>query len=567
VVDIQTRRPAGAPSGDAQLLYGTYNQIQAQANYGGDFGPVSAVVAGSIGTSDRGLDPPAASPILHDQLHAGNAFLRLDDKVSSQDRLELLAIYTQSHYQIPIDPTLQPLSDAPPGAVRGTDRYGNTQPSFVPADANPTELQRDLFTALSWFHDFGPRAQLQVAPFARFEESNLICDTAGQLGPTADPGQTCSDVDHKVVQGGGLVNQTLGLGAHNFKAGGIVTVQHSTVHYSEFTRDDASPSGGADPALTISGEDDINLVLAGVYVQDRIELGKLTLFPGLRLDVQDARLLGTGQAKTLWGPSFRFGASYAFTDAVVGHAFVGHLWQPPTYDAPTAARALGLVPVGSPIPFDLRAESDDYAEVGIAVRVLRQLTLSLTPWGRLSRYTLDDNEVGDTALTADYNYNKGRAAGVDVAANLVAGKHLNGFANATFEVAQGSGIASAHYLFTPEQLAFTGYQSVDNAQLVSANVGLDGSDDSGATHLSGLLTVGSGLRTGPTNQATLPASAVLDLTLRHRFDVPLHPELALDVRNVFNVVYAYRIATGSLAGSAYGALREIILRLIVPLGS
>jgi hypothetical protein len=199
--------------------------------------------------------------------------------------------------------------------------------------------------------------------------------------------------------------------------------------------------------------------------------------------------------------------------------------------------------------------------------VLPQLTLSLTPWGRLSQNTLDDNEVGDTALTADYNYVRGRAAGVEVAANVVIGRRLRGFANLSAEVAQGEGINSALYLFTAQQLAFTGYQSVDNAQALTANVGAEISDDSGRTHLSGLLRFGSGLRTGPTNNATLPPNTVIDLSLRHRFDLPLQPEVAFDVLNVFDVVYAYRIATGSLAGSAYGPLRQLQIRLIVPFGS
>ena len=66
--------------------------------------------------------------------------------------------------------------------------------------------------------------------------------------------------------------------------------------------------------------------------------------------------------------------------------------------------------------------------------------------------------------------------------------------------------------------------------------------------------------------ATLPASTIVDVTLRHRFDIPLRPELAIDVRNLFDVVYAYRISTGSLAGTAYGSLREVDLRLMIPWG-
>ena len=200
-------------------------------------------------------------------------------------------------------------------------------------------------------------------------------------------------------------------------------------------------------------------------------------------------------------------------ERLLAHAYVGTLWQPPTYDAPTAARVLGVVPPGAPVPNDLRAELDLYAEAGLVAQPVPQLRLAVTPWVRFSRHTIDDNEVGDTALTADYNYDHGRAVGFEVGAVWALWQRLHGFANATFELSRGAGIASARYLFTPEQLAFTGYQATDNAQTVSANAGLDLADQAGTTHLAGLVTFGSGLRTGPTNNATLPASTVVDVTL------------------------------------------------------
>jgi hypothetical protein len=564
VVDIQTRRPGPRPDGELQLTYGTYNQLLGQASGAGRAGPLSVAAAASVSTTQRGLDAPAATPILHDRLRAGHALLSADDRLSAADHLRLIAAYGESHYQIPIDPTLLPLSAAPPGAVRAVDQYGNDPPDFVPTGANPTEIERDLFAALSWFHDFGPRATLQVAPFVRYEKSQLSCDPAGALGPTADPGGSCSDVSHRVAQGGVLVNQSLGVGRHDLKTGLLFDGQRSTVGYAQYFRDDAAPDGGPDPAQTVAGEDRVDVVLGGAYVQDRIALGKWTLFPGVRLDVLRASF--DGAANTLVGPSFRLGASYAVSDRLLAHAYVGTLWQPPTYDAPTAARVLGVVPPGAPVPNDLRAELDLYAEAGLVAAPVPQLRLSVTPWVRFSRHTIDDNEVGDTALTADYNYDRGRAAGFEVGAVWALWQRLHGFANATFELSQGAGIASARYLFSPDQLAFTGYQSTDNAQKVSANAGLDLADQAGSTHLGGLVTFGSGLRTGPTNNATLPASTIVDVTLRHRFDVPLRPELAIDVRNLFDVVYAYRISTGSLAGTAYGSLREVDLRLTIPWG-
>jgi hypothetical protein len=564
VVDIATRRPGARPDGELQLTYGSYNQLLAQASGAARAGPLSVVAAGSLGTTARGLDPPAPTPILHDRLRDGHAFLSADDRLSPADHLRLVAAYAESHYQIPIDPTLLPLSAAPPGAVRAADQYGDEPPPFVPYDANPTETERDLFAALSWFHDFGPRATLQIGPFVRYDRSQLSCDPARALGPTADPGQTCSDVDHRVAQAGAVVNQSLGLGRHDLKAGLVFDDQRSTVGYAQYVRDDAAPQGGPDPAATLAGEDHVQVLLAGAYLQDRIALGKWTLFPGARLDVLRASF--DGAESTLRGPSFRLGASYAVSDRLLAHAYLGYLWQPPAYDAPAAARVLGLVPPGTPVPNDLRAELDLYAEAGIAAQPVPQVRITATPWVRFSRHTVDDSEVGDTALTADYNYDHGRAAGFEVGTVWALWQRLHGFANATFALSQGAGVASARYLFTPAQLANTRYQATDNAQAVSANVGLDLADQAGSTHLAALVTFGSGLRTGPTNNATLPASTVVDVTLRHRFDVPLRPELAIDVRNLFDVVYAYRIATGSLAGTAYGSLREVDVRLMIPWG-
>jgi hypothetical protein len=564
VVDVQTRRPGPRPSAEAQLLYGSYGTWRGQGVGGFRAGPLAVSAAASVDTTARGLDPPAATPILHDRMRAGRGFLRVEDRLGAADRLLLLGAYAQSHDQIPIDPTIPPLSAAPPGAVRAPDRYGNQPPDFVPHDADPTESELDLFGAVAWFHDFGPRATLQVAPFVRDERSTLTCDTARELGPAADPGQTCSDVTHHVLHAGAAVDQTAGRGRHDLKLGAWVDGQRSRVDYAAYRRDDAAPAAGADPAATLAGRDDLSTLLVAVYAQDRVALGPLTLLPGVRLDGQ--RVAFQGATARLWGPSLRLGASYALSPRLLAHAFAGTLWQPPTYDAPTAARVLGLAAPGQPLALDLLAEDDLYAELGLAADLLRRLRATVTAWGRLSRHTLDDAEVGDTALTADYNYRRGRAAGLELGAVWAWGR-LHAFANATLQLSQGTGIASAAYLFTPAQLAYTGYQATDNAQTVTANAGAELADAAGRTHLDALVTFGSGLRTGPTNAETLPAATVVDLSLRHRFDLPLQPELALDVRNLFDVVYAYRVATGSPAGSAYGPLRSVEVRLILPFGS
>jgi len=75
------------------------------------------------------------------------------------------------------------------------------------------------------------------------------------------------------------------------------------------------------------------------------------------------------------------------------------------------------------------------------------------------------------------------------------------------------------------------------------------------------------LRTGAFNNETVPGHSTWNLTLRHRFNFgPLRPEVAVDVFNALDAVYAIRIANG-FVGSAYGALRQVDVRLTVPFGS
>jgi outer membrane receptor protein involved in Fe transport len=353
---------------------------------------------------------------------------------------------------------------------------------------------------------------------------------------------------------------------HQLKLGAVLDTTQSAVPYTVYTRDDAAAQGGPDPARTVRGEDDLRVLAAGAFLQDQIKVGRLTLFPGVRFDVQNSSLLSSGASSLLLGPSVRLGIAYALTPDWMAHAFAGYLWQPPNFDAPTAGRALGLLSPDKPPPFDLQAERDGYAELGLAGRVLPQLVLALTPWVRISRYTIDDSDVSNTDLRAEYNYEKGRAVGVELEGKLALGNRFDSFANATWAVVEAQGIATARYLFSHDQLAYAGWQPLDHAQTWTANAGFDLHDAAADTHLSGALGYGSGMPTGPNNLGTLPPHATIDLGLRHRFEVPLKPEVSIDVFNVFNEIYPYRIANASFSGSAYAPLRRVLLRLIVPLG-
>jgi len=567
VIDVTTRRPSGGPSAQVQLIYGSYQHVAPSFDYSQKIGKLSLVASGSFETTSRGLDPPSASPIVNDAMMKGTAFLRGEYTIDSRDRLVLFGGFAQTHYQLPIDPTMLPLSAAPPGAVRGPDAYGNDPPPFVPGDAKPTEDERDIFVALAFTRRLGESEVFHVAPYVRSSYGLLSCDPARSLGPTADPGSTCSDVRRDSLHEGVSLDYAWGVGKHQvWKAGAVVDAAQGNVAYSSYTREDTSPQGGADPSRTVSGRDLTSVVGAGVYLQDTLTFGKWTVLPGVRVDLEHTSYPSSGEPDlALASPSGRLGASYAVTENAVVHAFAGYLWQPPvSLDAPVAARILVPGLAGQTVPVDLKPETDWVAELGVESRVLEQVNLGLTAYGRLSKDLLDRQTIGSTNLFESYNFARGRAAGLEAWTRIALHRWLDGFANVGLQIGQGQGVDSARYLFTPAQLAFTGWQILDHVQMWTANVALDLHDEARTSHLSARFNYGSGMRTGNDNTLTVPSHATLDLTLRHRFDFAIHPEVALDVYNVFNEVYALRIANG-VDGSAYGSLRRVDLRLTVPI--
>ena len=567
VIDVTTRHGTGKPEGEVQMVYGTYQRAQPSAWYSQALGKVDVFVAGAFLSTQRGLDTPAASPVFHDAEQGGNAFARADYRPSDHERFELLARYAEQHFQIPIDPTLLPLSDAPPGAMRGPDIYGNSPPPFVPYNANPTEVERDLFVTVAYARTFSNGGVL-VAPYVRSSYGDLNCDPTDALGKAADPGSICANVVRRLLHEGQNVTYAWGVGTtQNWKAGFLIDDAQSGVDYTQFTRDDALSAGGPNPRLTVSGTDNTNSVSGGAFLQDEITLGRFKLFPGVRADVQNAIFTGTAQPNLLLaGPSARLGFSYEFSEAFMLHGFAGYLWQPPSaVDASVAARVLVPAVPGVPIRADVKAEADESAEIGLTYRIPQRLETTLTAFGRYSQDTLDVQTVGSTDLIEDYNYKRGRAAGVELSYRATANKYLQGFGNGSWNLAQGQGIDSGTYLFTLSERTYPGWQILDHVQTWTANVGMDLHDESQKSHLAVLFQYGSGLRSGPDNNETVPGHTVWNMTLRHRFDFALHPEVAVDVFNALDAVYAIRIGNG-FVGSAYGPLRQVDARVTIPLG-
>lgn len=563
VVNIASRAGGVTPDGLVQIRYGSFQTIEPSAYYSRSIGRFSFFVGASYLQSQRALDPPAVTPILHDDGRSGRAFFRLDWKSGDSDRFELFGSYAHNFFQIPIDPTIAPLDPLRPSYVRPLDALGNSSPPFVPRDTDATETENELFLTASWVHTFAKKGRLQVAPYYKLSLGALAADALHALGPTADPGSIASDVIRRADHIGGVVHYSVLQGKHQIKTGLQVDYLLSATDYTQYVRNDASRQGGVDSAQTFAGADRTAALLFGAYLQDRWDYGRASVNLGVRIDEQHV-ILASGETNDQVGLSPRIGLSFAFLEDLVGHLFIGINWQPPSpIDAANAARVLGVIPATMQVPYDVAPETAAYGEAGLEGRVRKRLRLGAVLWGRYAINQLDDVAIGTTNLIANYNFQRGRAIGAEGKLELSLSRGLSAFGNVSWELAQGQGISSAKYLFDEEQLTSQEWQTLDHAQSWTANLGA--TVQHGPAALTALVAYGSGLRTGADNSQTVPQHVRFDITLQYAFEnLPLRPRAAIDITNLFDAHYAYRIGNG-FVGSSYAAPRSVFLRISVPL--
>jgi outer membrane cobalamin receptor len=554
VVNLTTRQASDHPEGSATIRYGSYNTVEPGATYSTKLSDtVGMFGGGSLEYSQRALDPPSVEP-LHDAGYTGRVFARVDWQQCDCNRYELFATYAHNRFQIPLDPSATPFDPANP---RPPDQFGNDAPAFVPHDTNATETEDELFAALAFTHKL-EHGQLLVAPLYKLSRGVLFGDAAHALGPTSDPDAVASDVARLAHHAGAIAAYSYQSGAHLIKAGVQLDFLHGVTDFTSYMR---AGTGGIDPAQTVTGRDRTDALSSGVYAQDHITLGKLALDLGLRVDELHVILRDATDDQA--GVSPRLGGSYAFTKDTILHLFTGVNWQPPApLDATNAARALGITDA-SAAKYDLKAETDLYAEAGIASKLASQLRGGLTAWARYAYDQLDDTAIGSTSLVSNYNFDRGRAGGLEASLDVRVGPWLTGFANASYGFAQGEGIASAKFLFSADALADHSWQTLDHAQTLTANGGATVRD--GRFVITGLVAYGSGLRTGPTNNEHVPGHVRGDVSMNYTFTPQGYPiKVGVDVINVADAHYAYRIGNG-FVGSSYGAPRTVFLSLSLPL--
>ena len=344
----------------------------------------------------------------------------------------------------------------------------------------------------------------------------------------------------------------------------------STVDYTSYSATTRRPSGARTLADAVSGRDSPTRSSSARYVQDKVTSASGRSSRACALDVAERALRRQPASRTLLlgGPSGRMGLSYAITDEHrrprVRAATLVQL--PSTIDAPVAARVLSRRSPGRPLPVDLKAEKDWSGELGVAGRLWRKATARRDRLGTARQRPARSSErrarpTSSRATTSQ----RGRALGAEVSAVASPARIVTVSPTADGRRRQGRGgrVRALPVHGRPSSPTRAGVCST-TCRRGPGTWASTCTTPAATTHLSGLVSYGSGLRTGADRHPERPLSH----DVRRHASSPVRlvrctPRWRSTCSTSSTTSYAYRIGTGYV-GSAYGPLRRVMVRLSVP---
>jgi len=563
VMNIITKTGPQTSGGSAEINYGSYNTFSPQATYGGsnESGNLHYFFSGKYGRTDRGLDTPqpasntdlnsitkGGSDAVHDSSNSNNEFAKVDWVLDNENKFTFVGFHAYSFYQIPNYPS----SFGPTSPFfTQTDIFGNDPYNWVPSTTNDTQSERNAYLQAVWKHTFSDRSFLQVAPYWKFSSVTVTNDRLNDLQGTSSP--TSFAEDRQANNFGLKTDYTLRLNEkHLIKTG--FQVQASTAS-GPVSIETPTP-----PVFTDNSTD--TGYLEGVYIQDDFTIIKsVILNAGLRFDATQFHFSDLNTSDSALQP--RIGLTFLPTETTKLHIFYGRLFQPAPIE--NLRLAFSNVPgAGTPGPYDIKAEKDNYFEVGVAQAVPGDQVVTVNAYYKDATNMLDDVQLLNTSIASPYNFATGYAYGVEASVTGQITEDLTDYINYSWEIAKGKGISGGIFAFAPGQQPSNDYQFLDHVQIHTVNAGLTYNWRSFWFTGQGLF--GSGLRTDPNNASSLPSHLTFDLSVGYNFK-KLGPswwndlKLSLDVLNITDNAYPITIANG-FNGSHYSAGRTFYLHLI-----
>ena len=545
VIDISTKSGLFDNGGQVSLYGGSHGDYEPSFEYGANVGDSNLFVSGDFKRTQLGIDSvDGTSTPDHDRSNQASLFVYGDHNIGQNDRISLIAGYSDDWFQIPNPVGLQPSGL---WTLPGVGAFPSQ---------NLDETQREItgYAIGSWLHDEG-KLTLQNSLFARYSTLTYRPDVTGELLFNGIA-QAAAKKDFAVgTQSEGVYRWN---DAHTIRAGLILEAERATSDTTTevFPVNGAGAQAGAPITVVENGGKDQFTYSA--YVQDEWKLlPQVTLNYGLRFDDVNGfrnELQLSPRINAVWEPM----------SGLAAHVGYARYFTPPPFElvgSASLAKFAGTSAAPAVTQDDTpRAERQNYYDAGVEQKLggaFKGLTLGVDAYYRVSHELLDEGQFGAPIILTPFNYEHGVIKGIELSANYTRGP-ISAYVNFAAEQAKGETITSSQFNFPPADLAYI----ADHAIFLDHNQTYTGSAGASYRFQDGLLTgttagvdllYGSGLRRAGAvpNGDALPPYTQVNLAFSHKADLPMVGKLEarLDIINVFDKVYEIRDGTGVGVGA------------------
>jgi outer membrane receptor protein involved in Fe transport len=548
IIDIQTKTGRLDPGGSLSMYGGSRGWLQPSFEYGGQVGPVDYFITGEFLHNEIGIENPTGSTnAVHDTTDQQRGFAYISGILDPTTRLTAILGTSRGQYQIP---------NKPGQATSGLVVNGMTDFDSSGLNENQRQITHYAIGAVQKNLD---NADFQVAVFSRYSSLYFAPDPLGDLlfNGLAETAYRRS-----------IANGTQGDGSyrvspdHTLRAGFFIQGERSTSATNSVVlplADDGSQL--SDQPINIVDSSGKTGWLYGVYLQDEWKIvPSVTVNFGGRFDLVDAF---THENQI----SPRFNVVWQPTETTTLKAGYARYFTPPPFElvAPTTISLLANTSAAPAVTTDsqVRAERDDYFDVGATQIILPGLKAGVDVYYRWATNLIDEGQFGAPIILTPFNYAHGINRGAELSVSYEK-DNWSIYGNFAAAKALGKKIVSSQFNFSPDDLAFISghYIHTDHDQTYTASAGI-AYLFSTKTKVSADLIYGSGLRAGggTPNGSSLPDYQQVNLSVVQKVDTGLFQglELRLDVINLLDQVYQIRNGSGVGVGAPQFGPRRTIL--------
>jgi outer membrane receptor protein involved in Fe transport len=548
IIDIQTKTGRLDPGGSISMYGGSRGWLQPSFEYGGQVGPVDYFITSEFLHNEIGIENPTGSAnAVHDTTDQQRGFAYISGILDPTTRVSAILGTSRGQYQIP---------NKPGQATSGLVVNGMTNFDSSGLNENQRQITHYAIGAVQKTLD---NADFQVSVFSRYSSLYFAPDPIGDLLFNGIAENAYRRSIATGTQGDGSYRVSPD---HTLRAGFFVQGERSTSATNSAVlplADDGSQL--SDQPINIPDSSGKTGWLYGVYLQDEWKIvPSVTVNFGGRFDLVDAF---THENQI----SPRFNVVWQPTETTTLKAGYARYFTPPPFElvAPTTISLLANTSAAPAVTTDsqVRAERDDYFDVGATQIILPGLKAGVDVYYRWATNLIDEGQFGAPIILTPFNYAHGINRGAELSVSYEK-DNWSIYGNFAAAKALGKKIVSSQFNFSPDDLEFISghYIHTDHDQTYTASAGVAYAFAT-KTRVSADLIYGSGLRAGggTPNGSSLPDYQQVNLSVVQKVDTGLFQglELRLEIINLLDQVYQIRNGSGVGVGAPQFGPRRTIL--------